>query len=69
MNVYRHKETKKLYIIEHLILDIHHLNRNKFAGIYANPYNWKGDNIIFQSGDKEKCKIFVDENFEIASNK
>jgi hypothetical protein len=63
MNIYRHKENKKLYTIEHLIRDIRHLNNNAFAGIYGYPYNWKSDIIIFQNKNHEDCKNFVDKNF------
>ncbi|MFW5794651.1 MAG: hypothetical protein ACOCV1_04115 [Bacillota bacterium] len=69
MKIYRHKENKKLYTIEHLILDIYHLNNNEFAGIYAKPYNWKGEQIKFQSQDQKKCKVFVKENFDIVAQK
>lgn len=68
MNIYRHKENKKLYTIEHLILDIRHLNRNAFAGIYADPYNWKGEQIKFQNKNYDECKFFVEQNFEIVAH-
>ncbi len=67
MNIYKHKTNKNLYTIEHLILDIRHLNRNGFAGIYASPYNWKGETIKFNSQDNNKCNSFVEQNFEIVS--
>ena len=67
MNIYRHKENKKLYTIEHLILDIRHLNRNAFAGIYASPYNWKGEQTIYQNQNQAACKLFVEQNFEIVA--
>jgi len=50
-----------------LIFDIHHLNRNAFAGIYADAYNWKGEQIKFQNQSHEECKVFVEQNFEIVS--
>ena len=56
---------KKLYTIDHLVLDIKHLNRNAFAGIYADPYNWKGEQIKFQNQNHDECKLFVKQNFEI----
>lgn len=68
MNIYRHKENKKLYTIEHLILDIRHLNRNAFAGVYADPYKWKGEYIVFQNKNQDKCNIFVERNFEIIAH-
>lgn len=68
MNIYRHKENKKLYMIEHLILDIRHLNRNEFSGIYAVPYNWNGEQIVFQNKNHEECEFFVEQNFEIITH-
>lgn len=69
MTIYRHKENKKLYTIEHLIKDIKHLNNNEFAGIYATPYNWQGEEIIMRSKDEAKCKLFVGQTFiKIANN-
>ena len=68
MNIYRNKENKKLYTIEHLILDIKHLNRNAFAGIYAEPYNCKGKQIKLQSKNHEECNFFVEQNFEIVAH-
>lgn len=68
MNLYRHKENKKLYTIEHLIKDIYHLNNNAFAGIYAEPYSWNGDNIKFQNKNHEQCKLFIEHNFEIVAH-
>lgn len=59
MNIYRYKENKKLYTIDHLILDIGHLNRNAFAGIYADPYNWKGEQIIFQNKNHDECMFLL----------
>jgi len=65
MNIYRNKENGKLYRIEHLILSYKHLNRNANIGIYATPYNWKGQQIIYKNKDKNKCKLFVKNNFNI----
>jgi len=65
MNIYRHKGNGKLYTISHLVLDINHLNRNAFAGIYADPYNWKGEQLKFLNQDRGECKFFVDQNFGI----
>jgi len=65
MNIYRHKENKKSYIIEHLIKDIYRLNNNEFAGIYAIPYKWSGEIIKFNSKDEKLCTEFVKENFEL----
>lgn len=69
MNIYRNKENKKLYTIEHLILDTRYLNRNAFAGIYAEPYKWNGEKIIFQNKNHKYCMDFVENNFEIVSYK
>lgn len=69
MNIYRHKEDKKLYTIEHLIHDIHHLNNNASAGIYAETFRWNGKTIKFLSKNHDECKNFVSENFEIVANR
>jgi len=68
MNLYRHKLEQKLYTIEHLIQDIHHLNENAFAGIYAYPYRWKGEIISFKSTNDDKCFKFIDDTFEIVAH-
>jgi len=68
MNIYRNIENKKLYTIERLVRDIKHLNRNAFAGIYAEPYNWKGGVIHYNSKDESECNTFVENNFKIVSN-
>jgi len=68
MNIYKHKENKKLYKIEHLIRDIRHLNNNEFAGIYATPYNWKGEQIVFQNKNQKECNFFVEQNFKIVAH-
>lgn len=67
MNIYRHKENKKLYTIDHLIHDIRHLNRNEFAGIYADPYYWEGEQIKYQNKNHEECLLFIEQNFNIIS--
>ena len=54
--------------IEHLIKDIKHLNNNEFAGIYAAPYKWQGDEIVMRSKDRTKCKIFVEQTFTKVAN-
>lgn len=38
MNIFRHNENGMLYTIEHVVNDIHFLNGNAHAGIYASPY-------------------------------
>jgi hypothetical protein len=68
MNIYRHKLNGKLYTIEHMIVDIKHTNRNVFAGIYAYPYNWKGEEIIYQNQNNDDCNLFVEQNFEAVSH-
>jgi hypothetical protein len=65
MNIYRHRKNKRLYTIDHLVLDMKHLNGNAFAGIYAEPYTWIGDTIKYLNGDHEKCELFVEQNFEV----
>ena len=66
MNIYRYKKNKKLYKIEHLILDMYHLNANAFAGIYAEPYNWKGEQIIFQNKNHKLSKHIADASWGIS---
>lgn len=69
-HIYRHKENKKLYLIEHVINDITHLNRNGFSGINAYPFNWKGEIIYYRLEDNRdnfKPKKFVEDNFEIVA--
>lgn len=73
MNVYRNKQDKKLYTIEHLIKDMRFLNGNAFSGIYATPYLWKDKSISHILQDYRDGKIdefnplkFVEDNFEIA---
>lgn len=73
-HVFKHKKTKKLYVIEHLITDLRFLNGGAFTGIYAYSYRWEGKTI---SHTKQKYldneiqyfdpKRFVDENFEIVN--
>lgn len=68
MNIYRHKENKKLYTIEHLILDIRFSNLNEFAGIYAYPYNRQCDDVImFRNKNHHECKTFIEQNFKIVA--
>lgn len=69
MNIYRNKINNNLYTIEHLILDIKHLNRNAHAGIYAKPYLHKGEVIKYNSKSKELCEKFVNNNFILISYK
>ena len=69
MTLFRNKLNGQLYEIEHLILDIHHLNRNAFAGIYANSYFRNAEPLMFLSCDKTECEKFVNDNFEIISHK
>jgi len=68
MNIYRNINNKQLYTIERLVLDIKHLNRNAFAGIYAEPYKWEGDLIHYKSKDEGECNTFVENNFKIVSH-
>ena len=67
MKIYRNLENKKLYIIDRLILDIKKLNKNADAGIYAKPYKWQGETIVYKSKDEDKCKIFVKQNFLVVA--
>ncbi len=67
MNIYKHKENKKLYLIEHLIYDIHFADAGESKGVYASPYNHKGDEIIYKTKDFDEMREFVEENFIIVS--
>ena len=67
MHIYRNKENKKLYSIEHLILDIKFTNANSNAGIYASPYNHTGERIEFKNKNENQCKKYVNDNFEIVA--
>lgn len=71
-HIFRHKENKMLYIIEHVVNDIKHLNRNGFSGIHAHPFNWNGDIIYHTLEQKRNDEItefnpkqFVKDNFEV----
>lgn len=68
MNIYRNLDSGLLYTIEHLIYDIRFLNNNAFAGIYATIYPKRRDDIDsikFLSNDIDKCKEFIEDNFEL----
>lgn len=64
MTIFRHKESGHLYIIEHLVHDYKHLNRNSFSGIYAYPFMNNVESIKFINSNLEICKNFVINNFE-----
>ncbi len=73
-HIFRNKENKKLYLIEHLVQDIRHLNRNAFSGIYAYPYGWSGKVLTHTLHQKSMDEIeefnpekYVNNNFEIVS--
>lgn len=67
MTIYRNKSNNLLYTIEHLVLDVRFTNRNENAGIYAHPYNWKGDKIVYRNRNYNQCSKFIENNFiEIA---
>ena len=67
MKLYRHNENQKLYTIEHLVKDIHHLNNNAFAGIYCIPHQWEGDIIKLTNNNLIDCNRFVVDTFTIVS--
>lgn len=73
-HIFKHKQTNKLYTIEHLIVDLHFLNRGANTGIYATPYKWKGEVIeytkqMWMDGEINDFvpKKFVEDNFEIVA--
>ncbi len=69
MTIYRNKNNKLLYIIEHLILDIRFLNNNSNAGIYAYPYKNTGEKTVYKSKSTQDCLNFVNNNFTKVSYK
>jgi hypothetical protein len=68
MNIFRNNKDQRLYTISHLIKDIRHLNNNGFAGIYAEPFKWDGEQMVFYSKNHLECQTFVSENFTIVAN-
>lgn len=63
MTIFRHLRNKQLYIIEHVIKDIYHTNRNEFAGLYAHPYKHNADIIYFKDVSKIKNMFIEVSNF------
>jgi hypothetical protein len=69
MKIFRHKENKLLYTIDHLIHDLYHLNNNEFVGIHSYPYGhkcWVGN---FYSKNDAECNKYVEETFDLVSDK
>lgn len=67
-HIFKHKESDKLYTIEHLIVDLRFLNGGAFTGIYAYPYKWYGVTITHLKKDFNKDfnpEKFVKDNFDI----
>lgn len=67
MTLFRSKLNGELYQIEHLIHDYKHLNRNSFAGFYANSYFGNAEPLMFILLDKTECEKFVNDNFKPVS--
>lgn len=69
-HIFKHKETGKLYTIEHLIVDIKYANCGYNTGIHAFPYKWKGEIIKHIKGESilyfNPVK-FLEDNFSIIS--
>lgn len=73
-HVFRHKQNKQLYTIEHLLVDLKFANLGGNTGIYAVPYKWPS-NIITHTKDQARMryveefnpKKFVIDNFEIVA--
>lgn len=59
MYIWKHKETGKNYMLEHLILDIRFTNRNAFAGIYAYPYGHTSEVLQCVTKDQNQIKEFI----------
>jgi len=71
-HIFKHKESNKLYTIEHFLVDLHFADCGSRTGIYATPYKWKGEVIKHTKGqarmggiDEFNPKKFVAENFDI----
>ena len=67
MKIFRHKENKLLYTVEHVIHDLKHLNNNGFAGIHPHPYRHAVGVDNFYSKDHAKCYKFVSDTFDLVS--
>lgn len=65
MNLYKHKENKKLYTIEHLMYNHKFADAGESIGIYAYPYNHEGNIIKLLTHNLDEMKIFVEDNFNI----
>ncbi len=69
-HIFRHKQTEKLYTIEHLIVDIKYADCGYNTGIHATPYNWKGESIKHIKGESNQSfnpEKFVEDNFDLVS--
>lgn len=70
-HIFRHKENKKLYTIEHFLIDLHFMDRGGRTGIYATPYKWNGKIIKYTKDQSTKDSEgfnpikFVEDNFDI----
>lgn len=63
MTIFTNINDNKLYTVEHMIVDLRFANCGEFCGIYAYPYNWKGNTIHLKSKDINECAEFVVNNF------
>lgn len=64
MTIFRNKDNKKLYTIEHLLVDIKFANCGGHCGFYAYPFGHSGD-IIKSTKDKPDANHnnFVESKF------
>jgi hypothetical protein len=68
MTIFRSRANNRLYIIHELIHDVRFLNRNAFAGIYAIPYKWKGEQISVIGKTDDWYHCFIADNFNAVSH-
>lgn len=65
MTLFRRKNIGQLYTIEHLIVDLHYADWVSRCGLYCYPYKHEGDELVFNSRNKELIDMFIKSNFEI----
>lgn len=63
MPIHMHKENGKFYLVEQWMFDERFKNINSFVGVYAHPYKWDGDVIIFNSKSNDESTEFISNNF------
>lgn len=78
-HLFRHKATRRLFCLEEVILDIHHLNCNGFRGIYAYACDAAGHRMgrrasivhnyegCISRGEHFDPRLFIETNFEVVA--